>query len=75
MRNPVNLFLSGTSIGLGAFNSLMAGGDVDFRSFLPWWVHDVVLDGGRRMIFWHGCTCDSPLIVARYVFREDLDIK
>ncbi len=74
MRTPVNLILSSTSIGLGAANSLTEGGDVDFGTFPPWWVHGVVLDGGRRAIFQCGRRCNSPLKVATYIFREDLDI-
>ncbi len=75
MMTPVNFFLSGTSIGLGASNSLIGGEEVDFESFLPWWVHGVVSDGSQRMIHQYGHMHDSPLKVAMYIFREDLDIK
>ena len=75
MRTPFNLFLSKTSIGLGASNSLMAGGKVDFGIFLSLWVHGVVSDGVWRTIRRHRCTCDIPLIVAMYVFSKDLDTK
>ena len=75
MRTPVNFFLSGTSIGLGASDSLLTIGGINFGRFLPWWVHGVISDGGQRTISNQGCTCNSPLKVATYVFIEVVDVK